>query len=211
MIDSVVKVIRGAVKIFGNSDNTLIGNVGDALKVTSRSDILSSKTFSALVVGSQIGNNKSMFSIVNGAGSGVVIRIIDIRLINNQTTSVTGVVGEFQMKRITGHSVGTLVTANAHDTIDTLSGSVTCRTGATVAGETVTLYQNKYSTDEWGVGALDGEGSDHAHQSTKPFFDLRSHSKPVTLREGQGLSLKHIVNSTAGSFSVLCTFTEELT
>lgn len=209
MIDSVVKVIRGAVKIFGNTDNTLIGNVGDALKVTSKSDILSSKTFSALVVGSVIGNNKSMFSIVNASGSGVVIRIIDIRLINNQTTAITGVIGEFQINRITGHSVGTSVTPSAHDTVDTLSGLVTCRTGATVAGETVTLFQNKYSTDEWGVGAHDVESNDHILQSTKSFFDLRSYTKPVTLREGQGISLKHIVNSTAGSFSVFCLFTEE--
>jgi len=35
MIDSIVKVFRGIAKLRGNSDNTLIGNVGDRLKVDS--------------------------------------------------------------------------------------------------------------------------------------------------------------------------------
>src|SRR6267143_1654293 len=40
MIDSIVKVIRGIVKLRGGTDNTVIGNVSDMLKVTATSSIL---------------------------------------------------------------------------------------------------------------------------------------------------------------------------
>lgn len=37
MLNSIVKIIRGIIRIRGASDNTLIGNVNDRLKVTNSS------------------------------------------------------------------------------------------------------------------------------------------------------------------------------
>jgi hypothetical protein len=48
IIDSIFKVVTGIIKLRGATDNTLIGNVGDRLKVTSNSSPLASKKYRVL-------------------------------------------------------------------------------------------------------------------------------------------------------------------
>lgn len=194
-------------QIEGGTDGTIIGNVLDKLKVVISDE--QNKTFSVLTADQTIGNNKSMLSIVNASGSAVIVKIREIKIINTQVTSVTGVISIFDIKRITGHSAGTTVTPCAYDTSDSLSGSITVRTGSTVAGETVTLKRYKWSSDEWGSGPSDVESDDHSLQSLIPIYRVMPYCKPITLRAEEGISIKHTTNSTAGSFTIEVVFTEE--
>lgn len=166
-------------------------------------------TYSAVGSAIVIGNNKSMLSITNATGSGVVIKIYEIYVVNAQTTAVTGVIGNFELRRIVSHSAGTLVTPEAMDLSATLNANVTLRTGSTVATESTTLmWVSRFSTDEWGAGTLDVEANDHSNQ---PFFPIWSTSdllSPIVLRENQGLTVKFATNSTAGSFDILVKFTQ---
>ena len=152
-----------------------------------------------------------MISILNASGSTVVIRLREIRLVNTQTTSITGIVSQFDFYRFTGHSGGTSLTPAAFDTTDTLDGSVTVRTGGTITGEGQKLFHAEYSSDEWGVGVLDEEGNEHVLQLLNPIYkhDLSSAIKPITLNAGEGFHIKHIINSTAGSFDLYIAFTQE--
>jgi len=157
-----------------------------------------------------IGNNKSLLSLMNVAGSGKVLRIREIYIINSQVAPVTGVVATVSLRRITGHSAGTTITPVPNDTIDTL-GSITAITGSTVAGEFAAFLQRWFlSTDEWGVGALDTEGLQATFQSHFPIFARRdTEMRPLTLRAGEGFTVKCETNSTAGAFDIIVAFTQQ--
>lgn len=199
------------VVIRGGTDNTKIGNTGDRLKVDSIMTPGNNElaTFTVYVPAAGVAVGKSMVSLVNASGSSVKVKLREIKLISLQTTAVTGVILDFEYRRITGHSVGTSLTPNPHDTLDTLSGSVTARTGATVTGEGVILFRQKWSSDEWGVGAQDVESNDHVLQTLLPFYSPAQYTKPITLNANEGFHIKQTVSSSVGTFDIFVTFTVE--
>lgn len=166
-------------------------------------------TFIAHADNITIGNNKSMISILN-ADASKIVRIHQIIVVNNQTTAVTGIMSEFTVLRITGHSAGTSITPLSYDTTDSLDADITVRTGSTVSGEGTLSYKKwKQSSDEYGVGATDVESFDAAIQRVFAMYERGSQLKPITLRQNEGITVKHIFNSTAGSFSLYLVFTQE--
>ena len=170
------------------------------------------KTFVVQALGAAIGNGKSMLSLLNADGSGVVLRLQRLFVINTQNAGVTGINADFRLFRATGHSAGTALTPQAHDTNDTLSGSITARTGGTIAGESASyLYRWLWGTDEWSTGPSDADSADHAAQSLNPIYQAAPGERPITLRPGEGLTLKQTVNSVAGTFDIIAIFTEATT
>lgn len=80
MLDSIVKVITGKVKLRGATDGTLIGNVGDKLKVDASVSVstaapaFSSKMRTILIPGTVSISSTSVFtSIYSYSGSGYVV------------------------------------------------------------------------------------------------------------------------------------------
>lgn len=202
--------------IRGATDGTEIGNTGDRLRVeaqfsgTPTVEEATYPTFVAVAQTIQIGNGKSMISLLNGAGSGVVVRVREIWIANAQTTAVTGIMSEFRLLRMTGHSAGTLITPQSHDTADTLNVNVTARTGATIAGAAaVNLKRWYWSSDEYGVGAQDVESEDHNMQNLNPHYIASGKTRPLTIRAGEGLTINQITNSTVGTFDLYVVFTQE--
>jgi len=166
-------------------------------------------TFAAIAIADVPGNNKSMISLVNTGAS--VVKIREIKLKNVQNTSVTGVVVDFGLRRITGHSAGTLLTPETHDTNDSLAGTITARIGSTVTGESATqLRKWEMSSDEWGVGTADSEADIHSLAELFPFYsDYMRDVKPITIRQNQGVTIKCQTNTIVGSFDILILFTVE--
>lgn len=164
-------------------------------------------TFIASTTNVAIGNNKSMISILNT--SSLIVRIEKIYIVNNQTTAINGVVSSFELRRITSHSAGTLITSEAFDTNDSLNSGITVRTGSTVVGEGNLLKRFVYSSDEWGVGAQDNESLQNINQQLRPAFESGLMTKPYVLRTNQGIHLKHTVNSTIGNFDFFIEFTAD--
>lgn len=168
-------------------------------------------TFYVIAQSIAIGNNKSMLSILN-ADDSVIVRVHQIKIVNDQNAGVTGIVSNFQVHRLTGHSSGTLLTPISFDTTDSLDADVTVRTGSTVSGETTEYYARaQFSSDEWGAGAPDVESADHIIQQFNNVYERSNQLKPITLRQNQGITVKHTVNSTVGTFSVHVLFTQEST
>lgn len=165
-------------------------------------------TFVAVSLVTQIGNNKSMMSIVNTHAT-LRVKIKQIIIRNQQTTGIAGVMADFRLFRCTGHSAGTLVTPQARDTDDTLNAAITCRTGATIAGEAASPMDRwKWSSDDHGVGTLDQEGLDKAFMNCFPMTNITDPSeKRITLRQNQGITLKQVTNSTNGNFDIIIVFT----
>ncbi|MGE3319991.1 MAG: hypothetical protein AB7I18_11920 [Candidatus Berkiella sp.] len=156
-------------------------------------------------------NNKSMISIFN-ADATLLTKVHEIYVVNVRTTAVTGVVGTFELRRITSHSGGTLLTPVSMDTADSLDSDITVRTGSTVGGEDANLmWRSLFSTDDWGPGTSDTESTDHIFQTMHPIFSRKTDSgtKPLVLRQNEGLTVKFATNSTAGTFDLFLVFTQE--
>lgn len=165
-------------------------------------------TFTVLASATAIALNKSMISIVNTSAS-VTAQIYQIFIINSQVTAVTGVVANFELRRITGHSAGTSITPLSMDLNDTLDAAITARTGSTVAGESASLIMRyQWSSDEWSGGTPDVESADHAQQLLNPAFGRVPGTKPLFLRQNQGITIKQTTNSTAGTFDIYVVFTQ---
>ncbi len=201
--------LNNSQSIQGATDDTLIGNFLDRLKVHSYESELA--TFVSFSSATSPGNNKSMYSMVNAGGSSVVAKIREIRIINSQTSAVTGKIVTFTAQRITGHSAGTLITDLSYDTLDSVNSSVTSRTDSTVSGESSGILKRWIvSADEWGTGSQDVESFQHGLQTySNPSFYQLIKTKPITLRAGEGFTIKCITNTTAGTFDIFVVWTQE--
>jgi predicted secreted protein len=202
-------------EILGGTDQTKIGNIGDRLKVDSSGVTLTTAeselpTFTVHLTSIATANGKSMASLVNAIGSSVKLKLRELRIINTQNTPVTGVVINLNLRRCTDHSGGTSFTPLAYDTTDSLSGSITARTGATITAESASsLRRWTFSTDEWNSGAQDVESMDHIIQVTFPAYYPVPKTRPLTLNANEGFTLKCETNTTTGIFDILCIFTQE--
>jgi len=191
------------------------GTNGGRIRLNSNGTIATSSvelaTFTTAGTSIDVANNKSMISVFN-ADATLLTKIHEIYVVNARIASATGVVGAFELRRITSHSGGTLLTPVSMDTADTLDADITVRSGATVGGEAATMmWRSLFSTDEWGPGTIDTESNDHIFQTMFPIFSRKTNSgtKPLVLRQNEGLTVKFATNSTAGTFDLFLVFSQE--
>lgn len=221
---NVTQGLSGSIpwKILGTVDQGLSGSIpwkitGSVLVTQNTNPWITQEkekaTFVTQVTGTAIAQNKSMISILNATTSSAVIKIQEIKIINAQTTDNTGVTAEFRFLRTTGHSAGTLMNILTFDTNDVVDSNVTVRTGATITGEAVVpFFTYRWSSDDFtvtGLDADDAEVREHALQNLIPIYKTSINLKPITLRSNQGLTIKQITNSTAGTFNIIIVFSQE--
>lgn len=98
---------------------------------------------------------KSLLALFNGVGSGVVLKIKRVQVLNTQIAAATGVLGQMEVRAITANSVGTAVVPTKHlPTQNSLPAQVVMNTGGTVVNATNTvLFRTGWSSDEPAVGA----------------------------------------------------------
>lgn len=217
MASSVPMVLsndHSALWVAGSDDGTSRRTIKTLLDGTVQTRYKELPTFHVVATDVVLGNNKSMLSIANAGGSTVNLKILAIYLVNSATAGVTGVATLFELRRCVGHSAtGTLIsTADRADTTDAVqNASVTIRTGATITTESTNLiHRVEWSSDEWGPGTVDVEAQDHALQNLIPLFKMHSQEqKPLTLRAGEGLTVKCATNTVAGVFDVIVVFAQE--
>lgn len=154
------------------------------------------QTWSTVADAVAFAQNKHHISILNAAGSGKCLTIHDLRWVNLSLTAVTGVGIRWDVKKITAHSGGTALTAEAWDTLnDTLPAGITVRTGATSVTEGNLLFPFTSHNDEI---PLTGLNAQQLGNSILPGMgDVKSGA--LVFREGQGMTVKQITNSVVGS------------
>jgi hypothetical protein len=168
------------------------------------------QTYTAGAVGATFANNKSMLGLFNGAGSGRVIRVYRVWVLNNQTAGVTGVLTTWSLRRSSAQSGGTAITPTKHDTAsETAPAQVLCATGptATLTGD-VALRTWVWSNDEPAVSSATSD----EFETLVPLncvWDSTGDSniEPITLREGQGISVHHSGSSAVGICDVYVEYT----
>lgn len=145
--------------------------------------------------------NKQMISLHNAVGSGVMIVIKKLYLINLQLAAVTGVAVRQDFKRFTAvHTGGTAITGVACDTTNpALPAQITCKTGATVTDVT-TLFPLTFANDE--VGATQAFPSVQL-QAGINWLPEGQEVQEIRLREGEGVTIKNITSTVIGSFAYM--------
>jgi hypothetical protein len=168
-------------------------------------------TYTLAVQGTAFALNKSLASIFNGLGSGVVIKIKRIWPLNNQTIAVTGVLALLELRRTSADSGGTAVAPTKHDTASvTLPAAVRAGTGATVTPTAdVPFRRVMWSNDEPLVSTLSNDEIECLPALTC-IFDAATGDpdvEPIVLRPGEGITLTNTTNTAVGVIDVLIEFT----
>lgn len=169
------------------------------------------QTHTAGFIGPTFANNKSMAAIFNGSGSGRIVRIQRVWMLNNQTAGVTGVLTTMNIRRTTAQSAGTAVVPVKHDTASaTLPAQVLVATGATVTLTGVELRRWMWSNDEPAVSS----GTSDEFECLVPLnlvWDATGDSdiEPLVLREGEGVSIHHPGSTAVGICDIFVEFTSD--
>ena len=162
-------------------------------------------TYYALADAVTFATNKQLITLMNASGSGKMLAVKKLFLINVQTSAVTGVAIRSDVKKITAHSGGTLVTPQTADSNNAvLPAEVTVRTGATSVTEGAIMFPLAYSNDE--IGATQAFPSSILLQGLN-FIPEGVETQEIRLRPGEGLTLKQITATTVGLFAYLIVFT----
>lgn len=156
---------------------------------------------------------KCMLKVFNASGSGVVLRVYRVWVLNNQTANVTGVIPIVQLVRTsTVGTGGTVITPIKHDTSSSaLPAQVTAMSGDTSIGTIdATFRRSIFSSDEPAVGTMTIDEL----ESIVPlsvFWDtgyIDTGVEPITLREGYGVMVYCAgIASAAGNVDVIIEFT----
>lgn len=168
------------------------------------------ETHTLAAIGATFANNKSMCALFNGSGSGRVLRVYRVWVLNNQTAGVTGVLTTWTLRKTSAHSGGTSITPTKHDTNSaTLAAQILAGTGNTVTltGD-VALRAWVWSNDEPAASS----GTSDEFECLVPLncvWDSTGDSniEPIVLREGQGISVHHSGSSAVGLCDVFVEFT----
>ncbi len=164
-------------------------------------------TYYALADAVAFAANKQVISLYNAVGSGQLVVIKKLFLINVALAAVTGVAVRQELKRFSAiHTAGTAITPVPSDSASpALSASITAKTGATLTDVTL-LFPLAFSNDE--VGATQAFPSVQL-QAGINWLPEGQEVQELRLREGEGVTLKNITNTIVGSFSYMFVFTVE--
>lgn len=168
-------------------------------------------TFTAIQAGVTFASGKHMLSLFNGSGSGVVLRLYRIWVLNNQTAGVTGVLTTFELRRSTAQSGGTTVTPIKHDTSSgALPAQVLCAHGASPTASGTDLFRKwMWSNDEPAVSAAVNDELE-CIPNLMEFWNSGygdTNVEPMVLRETFGATILHTGSSAVGNCDPIMEFT----
>lgn len=136
--------------------------------------------------------NKDMLDVLNGSGSGRVVRVYRAYHFNNYAAAVAGILFAMTLRRTTNATSGTTVTPITHDTSNTtLAAQITSGHNRTLTLASPSILRTYNWVNEEPVVA----GTTQANWLTLiPFCEVwnagyaDSNVQPVTLREGEGFA-----------------------
>jgi hypothetical protein len=151
-------------------------------------------------------SNKYMATLFNTSATRKVV-VRRIVLINNTITSVTGVLLDQYLARITARTAGTSVTIRSRDSNDSLSAGITADTGSTSVTEEYVAKRFIASSEEPVVAQtmLTAFGT----YGGVVLYEKADGMKGETLRQNQGISIRNVTSSTVGVVSYCIEFTDE--
>jgi len=155
------------------------------------------------------GATKSLLALFNGVGSGVILKVKRVQVLNVQLVGVTGTTGQIELRCINANSVGTAVVPTKHvPTQASLPVQVIMNTGGTVVNQTNSvLFRTGWSNDEPSVGSGNMDEWENIPSWTTLFESVGdSLLQGYVLREGFGLSVTTATTPAVGTIDVRIEF-----
>ena len=158
--------------------------------------------------------NKYMATLFNTSSTRKVV-VRRVYRFTEQSTAVTGVLLEQELRFITARTAGTSVTPSAYDTNLALSAGITADTASTSVtegtGNRALITRVYASTEETLIAELttSPEGATAYLQDAQLIFWSKGDAEGITLRQNQGITVKNITSSTVGRVSYKIEFTDE--
>jgi hypothetical protein len=166
------------------------------------------QTYTLTSVNTLFAANKCLLGLYNATGSGRVVRVYRVWILNNQIISVTGAMTSIELRKITAGSGGTTITPYKHDsTNESFPAQITVATNMTFTPTDV-YTRFIWSTDEpINTASPAAAITIDEYEVFPPYccvWDVAygdSNVEPIVLREGYGLALVNI-GATTGQCDV---------
>ena len=206
--------IAGTVRVDGSavtqpvSGSVAVSGTANVNCVSGCSSVAEPATFRVIYDRVVPAQNKYVATLFNTSATRKVV-IRRIWLFNWQITAVTGVLLQFDIKRITARTAGSSVTPMAHDTADTLSAGITADHTSTSVTDSTLINRVFGAGEETKIGALTLENSISINDAIAIIYAKKDGTKGLTLRQNEGVTIKQVTNSTVGSVSAAIEFTDE--
>lgn len=162
-------------------------------------------TYYVWVTPMAMAGNKHFLTLLNTSATQLV-KVRKLFVINAALAAVTGVGLQFDVKRCSALTGGTAITPNPVDTADGALTGLTCVHTPTTVTEGVLLYSWYTNNDE--IGATNGFPSSYI-QALGNIQPEGPEIREVTLRQGEGMTVKQVTATTVGSYGVLAVLTTE--
>lgn len=168
------------------------------------------KTYTASGIGISFASNKSLLGIFNAHATRKV-KIYRVWMLNNQISSVTGILTSCYLRKISSLSSGTSITPTQHDTGNTTVDltSITCNTnGSFTNTSNDPLRAWTWSADEPSVGS----SSIDEFECIIPFMCVwdstgSSDIEPITLNTNEGIHIVQPGSNAVGICDIFIEFT----
>lgn len=156
--------------------------------------------------------NKSMLTVFNGTGSGRVLRVSRIMCLNSPNAAVAGVLTTMEICAISASTGGTVIAPNKYNPSQTsLPAQVLCASGSTDIVSNM-LRRFMWSTDEPSTGLTIDEVQTFPLFGTVWDIGYKDSSVPkLTLREGEGVTVRQVGSNIVGSVDIMIEFTDAAT
>jgi hypothetical protein len=173
------------------------------------------QTFTAAFQGVTFVNNKPMAAVINAHAS-EIFKIRKVVVTNPQTSGVTGVVNQLDLRVYTTAPTFTTTVAGTlieHDSSNTLPTSGTYQSATSISGGALagSIARVFWSSDEPAVSvATVDELQNYVPLNTLYEWQPHSDVQPITLRQNECILLFNVtVGTPAGTMDVYITFTKE--
>jgi hypothetical protein len=169
-----------------------------------------SPTFYAVFDRISPATNKYMATLFNTSSTRKVV-IQRMWVYNWQISTVSGVLLEQYLARITARTSGTSVSIYAEDTSDTLSAGISADTNSSAVTEAHIIRRFISQGDEAVTNLSQLAGAAAASGDNATLLEERkAGTKGFVLRQNQGITIRNVTNSAIGTCSYIIEFTDEV-
>lgn len=165
--------------------------------------------YTVATIGEKFAFKKNMITLYNSTGSGKVLKVWKIWGLNNQSVAITGVLTEMVIYKISSSGGGASLTPLKHNSsIPNLSSLIISSSGATNKFEAL-IKRIIWSTDE-PVATASTTNVFELRPSWNIFYELpinNTQLEPITLNEGQGITIYNVTNTSVGQADFFIEFT----
>ncbi len=151
--------------------------------------------------------NKYHIVLRNNTGSAQTLYLLGLYAINDNVTGVTGVINQFNFRRVTGTPTMTSLTPYAYNSDDPALANVVAGHTATAGLTDSTIIMPLVLSSEENTAVPTNTGMFMHHTNLLPA--LHSYGRPLALRPDQAVAVKQIGAGTVGALSWIIDFAVE--